>query len=76
MATAVETMKNFINVLTDYSQDTSEIGRIALDDAIRKTTIFPSLKDAVKDTLRLIPIPIQDFSRLRELLSVRLMIIQ
>ena len=49
MATAVETMKNFINVLTDYSQDTSEIGRIALDDAIRKTTIFPSLKDAVKE---------------------------
>ena len=52
MATAVETMKNFINVLTDYSQDTSEIGRIALDDAIRKTTIFPSLKDAVKDLER------------------------
>lgn len=52
MATAVETMKNFINVLTDYSQDTSEIGRIALDDALRKTTIFPSLKDAVKDLER------------------------
>ena len=52
MATAIETFKNFINVLTDYSQDTSEIGRIALDDAIRKTTIFPSLKDAVKDLER------------------------
>ena len=34
MATAVDTVKNFMNVLTKYSQDSSEVGIIALDDAI------------------------------------------
>ena len=48
MATAVETVKNFMNVLTQYSQDSSEVGIIALDDAIRTVTKFSSLDEAKK----------------------------
>lgn len=49
MSTAVETVKNIMNVLKKYSQDDSEIGVIALNDAIRTTTIFSSLDEAKKD---------------------------
>ncbi len=52
MATAIETVKNFVSVLKDYAQDPSNVGRIALDDATRKTTIFPSFADAVKELER------------------------
>ncbi len=55
MATVVETIKNFMNVLTKYSQDSSEMGIIALDDAIRTVTKFSSLDEAKKslvDTLK------------------------
>ena len=49
MATAVETAKNIMNVLKKYSQDESEIGVIALNDAIRTATTFSSLDEAKKD---------------------------
>ena len=47
MSTAVETVKNIMNVLKKYSQDDSEIGVIALNDAIRTTTTFSSLDEAL-----------------------------
>ena len=49
MATAVETVKNFIGVLKNYSQDTTQVGRIALDEAIRQTTTFSSLEEATNE---------------------------
>ncbi len=49
MATAVETVKNFIGVLKNYSQDSTQVGRIALDEAIRQTTIFSSLEEATNE---------------------------
>ncbi len=48
MATAVETTKNFMNVLRNYSQDASTpIGRIALDQAVRQVTLYNSLEDVI-----------------------------
>ena len=49
MATAVETVKNFMNVLKNYSQDDSQVGRIALDEAVRRVTTFSSLGEAVDE---------------------------
>ncbi len=49
MATAVETVKTFMNVLTKYSQDSTQIGEIALNDAIRTVTTYSSLDEAKKD---------------------------
>ncbi len=46
MATAVETFKNFMDALKNYSQDDSSIGRVALDDAVRRVSYFSSLKEA------------------------------
>ena len=52
MATAVETIKNFMGVLTNYSQEaTAQIGRIALDNAIRQVSTFSSMNEAV-DSLK------------------------
>ena len=49
MATAVETIKNFMEVLKTYSQNSDEIGVVALDDAIRTVTTYASLDEAKKD---------------------------
>ena len=46
MATAVETFKNFMDALKNYSHDDSQIGRVALDDAVRRVSYFSSLKEA------------------------------
>lgn len=51
MATAVETVKNFMNVLTKYSQDSTQVGQFALDDAIRTATKYSSIDEAKKDLL-------------------------
>ena len=48
MATAVETIKNFMEVLKTYSQNSDEIGVVALDDAIRTVTTYSSLDEAKK----------------------------
>ncbi|MBQ9488054.1 MAG: hypothetical protein IJU91_09705, partial [Selenomonadaceae bacterium] len=52
MATAVETVKKFMNVLENYSGENSPIGRVALDDAVRQVTKFNSLDDAVNKLLK------------------------
>ena len=49
MATAVETVKGFMNTLKKYSQDSTQIGQQALDDAIRTVTKFSSLDEAKKN---------------------------
>ena len=49
MPTTVETVKTFINVLKKYSNNSSEIGNIALNDAVRTVTTYSSLDDAKKD---------------------------
>ena len=48
MATAVETVKNFMKVLTNYSQNSSQVGQLALDDAIRAVTTYSRLDEAKK----------------------------
>ena len=47
MATAVETMKDFMNVLTWYSNDTTTSGVAILDEAVKETTRFNGLQDAI-----------------------------
>ncbi|MBQ9486424.1 MAG: hypothetical protein IJU91_01290, partial [Selenomonadaceae bacterium] len=48
MATAVETIKNFMGVLKNYSQEgTAQVGRIALDNAVRQVTMYSSLENVV-----------------------------
>ncbi len=47
MSTSVETMKNFFNVLKLYANDTTTDGVAILDHAIRTTTRFAGLQDAV-----------------------------
>lgn len=50
MATAVETVKNFMNVLRHYSHYGQEpTGRIALDNAVRKVTTYSSLEDVINN---------------------------
>ena len=50
MATAVETVKNFMNVLKNYTQEASTpIGRIALDDAVRQVSMYSSLEDVINN---------------------------
>ncbi len=49
MATAVETIKNFMGVLKNYSQEgTAQVGRIALDNAVRQVSMYSSLADVVE----------------------------
>ena len=52
MATAVETVKGFMNTLKKYSQYDSEIGVIALNDAVRTVTTYSSLDAAKKDLVK------------------------
>ena len=47
MSTSVDTMKNFFNVLKLYSYDNTTDGIAILDHAIRTTTHFAGLQDAV-----------------------------
>ncbi len=47
MSTSVDTMKNFFNVLKLYANDTTTHGVAILDHAIRTTTHFAGLQDAV-----------------------------
>ena len=47
MSTSVDTMKNFFNVLKLYANDTTADGVAILDHAIRTTTHFAGLQDAV-----------------------------
>ena len=46
MATAVETVKNFVEALKNYSQESGKVGLTALDDAVRRSSIFENLDDA------------------------------
>ncbi len=47
MSTSVDTMKNFFNVLKLYANDNTTDGIAILDHAIRTTTHFAGLQDAV-----------------------------
>lgn len=47
MSTSVDTMKNFFNVLKLYANDTTANGVAVLDHAIRATTRFAGLQDAI-----------------------------
>ncbi|MBO6305730.1 MAG: hypothetical protein J6M62_11760 [Selenomonadaceae bacterium] len=47
MATAVETMTKFMNALTKYSNDTTTSGVAILDEAVKETTRFNGLQDAI-----------------------------
>ena len=47
MSNSVDTMKNFFNVLKLYANDTTTDGVAILDHAIRTTTHFAGLQDAV-----------------------------
>ena len=47
MSTSVDTMKNFFNVLKLYANDTTANGVAVLDHAIRTTTRFAGLQDAI-----------------------------
>ena len=47
MSTSVDTMKNFFNILKLYANDTTANGVAVLDHAIRATTRFAGLQDAI-----------------------------
>lgn len=47
MSTSVNTMKDFFNVLKLYANDTTADGIAVLDNAIRTTTRFAGLQDAI-----------------------------
>ncbi len=47
MATAVETMKKFMDVLKGYSNDTTTSGIVILDNAVRAVSRFNGLQDAI-----------------------------
>ena len=47
MSTSVDTMKNFFNVLKLYANDTTANGVAVLDNAVRATTRFAGLQDAI-----------------------------
>ena len=49
MSTSVDTMKNFFNVLKLYAYDANADGIAVLDHAIRTTTHFAGLQDAVNN---------------------------
>ncbi|MBR1806642.1 MAG: hypothetical protein IJ774_09710, partial [Selenomonadaceae bacterium] len=51
MSTSVDTMKNFFNVLKLYANDTTTDGVAILDHAVKTTTHFASLQDAVNHFL-------------------------
>ena len=47
MSTSVDTMKNFFNVLKRYSDNTTIDGVTVLDHAVKATTRFGNLQDAI-----------------------------
>ena len=47
MATSIETMKTFMNVLKQYANDTTTSGITILDNAVRAVSRFAGLQDAV-----------------------------
>ena len=47
MATSIETMKSFMNVLKQYANDTTTSGIAILDNAVREVTRFGSLQEAI-----------------------------
>ena len=47
MATSIETMKSFMNVLKQYANDTVTSGIAILDNAVREVTRFGSLQEAI-----------------------------
>lgn len=47
MATSIETMKSFMNVLKQYAYDTTTSGITMLDNAVRAVSRFTGLQDAV-----------------------------
>ena len=47
MSTSIDTMKNFFNVLKLYANDTTANGVAVLDNAVRATTRFAGLQDAI-----------------------------
>ena len=49
MSTSTGTMKNFFNVLKSYSNDTTINGVTILDQAVRATTRFSGLQDAINN---------------------------
>ncbi len=40
-----------MNVLTNYSQDTTQVGLIALDEAVRRVSYFSSLEEVAKNLI-------------------------
>ena len=49
MSTSTDTMKNFFSVLKNYANDTTIDGVTVLDNAIRATTRFAGLQDAINN---------------------------
>lgn len=49
MSAPTDTMKNFFNVLKNYSNDTTINGVTVLDQAVRTTTRFAGLQDAINN---------------------------
>ena len=47
MATSIETMKSFMNVLKQYANDTTTSGITILDNAVRAVSRFNGLQDAI-----------------------------
>lgn len=47
MATSIETMKSFMNVLKQYANDTTTSGITILDNAVRAVSRFDGLQDAI-----------------------------
>ena len=52
MATAVNTVKTFMNTLLDYSTDEAYVGVTALDKAVRTVTTFASTERAVESLVK------------------------
>ena len=49
MSTSTDTMKNFFNVLKLYANDTTADGVAVMDEAVRATTHFAGLQDAINN---------------------------
>lgn len=47
MATAIQTMTTFANVMQMYSNDATVEGSTVIEDAVRRTTHFSSLQNAI-----------------------------
>lgn len=49
MSTALETMKNFFNIMQHYSSDANADGVALLDDAVRTVSHFANLQHAINN---------------------------